>query len=60
MYNAGGVQRLEISGEELAVGRLEIVLQHLLAGIEGGSHDGDDAAKFAVGSEIVDAIGRIF
>ena len=57
---SGGVQRLEISGEELAVGRLEIVLQHLLTGIEGSSHDGDDAAELAVGTEIADALDLLF
>ena len=55
-----GVQRLEISGEELAVGRLEIVLQHLLTGIEGSAHDGDDAAELAVGTEIADALDLLF
>lgn len=57
---SGGVQRLEISGEELAVGRLEIVLQHLLTGIEGSSHDGDDAAELAVGTEIADALDALW
>ena len=54
------MQRLEISGEELAVGRLEIVLQHLLTGIEGSAHDGDDAAELAVGTEIADALDLLF
>ena len=60
LVQSGGVQRLEISGEELAVGRFEIVLQHLLTGIEGSSHDGDDAAELAVGTEIADALDLLF
>ena len=48
---------LEVRGEELAVDGLEVVLQHLFAGIKGSAHDGDDTAELAVGAEVADALG---
>lgn len=57
---SGKIARLEASGEKLAVGRLKIFLQHLLTSIERGSHDGDDAAELAIGTEIADTLDLIF